>query len=184
MSEVESPPEEIQVKKAGFSIVGKLILAACMGVVILGECVIAYFLIPSAEDVAAVTEARLAQKAQLEDELVDETESEDEGVPEVEVDLGSYSITYKNGASMLHIDVSLAATLKEEDADEFERIFEEKKKRFSQLVMFEFRSAEPVDLYANELGLIRRQVLAKSNALFGKQIIRQVLVSAFSIVEQ
>lgn len=184
MSEVEAPPEETQESKPGFSLVGKIIVASCMAGVILVECAIAYLLIPSADDVAAATEARLAEDAK-DDEEVDEFEEPDaEVIPEVEVDLGAYSITYRNGATMLHIEVSLAATLKEEDSSEFETLFEEKKKRFSQLVMFEFRSAEPVDLHANELGLIRRQILEKSNALFGKQIVRQVLVSAFSVVEQ
>ena len=187
MSETETLVETeaaVEEPKAGFSLITKLLIAVFMAVVILTECAIAYLLIPSADEVAAATEARLAKDAQIKGEMDDEVKPAGEVIPEVEFDLGAYTITTKNGASMLHIDVSLAATLKEEDKTEFEELFEEKKKRFSQLVMFEFRSAEPVDLYANELGLIRRQILEKSNALFGKQIVRQVLVSAFSIVEQ
>jgi hypothetical protein len=41
-----------------------------------------------------------------------------------------------------------------------------------------------VDLQDPKLGLIRRRILAKSNALFGQRILQDVLVSQFFMIEQ
>ncbi|MEQ8791421.1 MAG: hypothetical protein RIC55_34480 [Pirellulaceae bacterium] len=169
------------------SLLGKLLVAGFMAGVILSECAIAYFMIPTPEQVAALTEANYRKQMKETPESIGESDGlapADDEVPEVEVDLGTYSITYQNGSSMLRIDLGLAGTMKDEESMEFDEVFEEKKKRFSQMVNVEVRSAELVDLQDPKLGLIRRRILEKSNALFGQRVLRDVLVSQFFIIEQ
>lgn len=178
--------EPVAPTKPRMSLTGKLLVGAFMAGVILMECAIAYFMIPTPEQVAAVAEANMAKRymERPEDLIDDDGILADDGAPEAEVDLGSYSITYQNGSSMLRIDLGLAGTLKEEEQAEFEDLFKEKERRFSQMINVEVRSAELIDLQDPKLGLIRRRILEKSNALFGKQILRDVLVSQFFIIEQ
>jgi hypothetical protein len=157
-----------------------------MAGVMLVECAIAYLMIPTPDQVAAVAEARLAERMRETADSIGEAPaiSAEEEVPHVEVNLGDYSITYPNGSTMLRIDVSLAGTVLEEDKFEFEQTFKEREKRYSQMVNIEFRSSELADIYSDNLDLIRRRILEKSNALFGKRLLRDVLISQYTILEQ
>jgi flagellar FliL protein len=179
---VPQPP----VSKPAITLVSKLLVGLFMAGVILTECAIAYFMMPTSEQVAAEAEARLAKriKETADDVGGEPAAPESKAPPEIEVELGDYSITYQNGASMLRVDVSLAATLLEEDKSTFDSLFKEKEKRFSQMVNVEFRSSDRVDLIDPKLGLIRRRILEKSNALFGKRLVRDVVVSQISLIEQ
>jgi flagellar FliL protein len=192
MAENEAPttgsPGAVSAKPK-MSLVGKLLIAGFMASVILIECAVAYFMIPTPEQVAAVTEANYKRRMMETPDSIAEADgviAENDEAPEVEVDLGTYSITYQNGASMMRIDLGLAGTIKEKDKEElkFDELFEEKKKRFSQMVNVEVRSAELVDLQDPKLGLIRRRILEKSNALFGQRILQDVLVSQFFMIDQ
>ena len=46
------------------------------------------------------------------------------------------------------------------------------------------RSAEGSDLADAGLGLIKRQILEKTNALLGKPLVKVVIISDFSYMEQ
>jgi flagellar FliL protein len=46
------------------------------------------------------------------------------------------------------------------------------------------RSADGTDLADAGLGLIKRQILEKTNALLGKALLRAIVVSDFSYLEQ
>jgi len=192
MAENEAPttesPGEVSAKPK-MTLIGKLLIAGFMASVILTECAVAYFMIPTPEQVAAVTEANYKRRIMETPDSIAEGDgviAEKDESPEVEVDLGTYSITYQNGSSMMRIDLTLAGTIKEKDKEElkFDELFAEKKKRFSQMVNVEVRSAELVDLQDPKLGLIRRSILEKSNALLGQRILQDLLVSQFFIIEQ
>jgi hypothetical protein len=144
-------------------------------------------MIPTPEQVAAVTEERLAERMKETAERVggDERLPAAEEVLDVEVDLGSYSITYPNGSTMLRIEVTLAGTILQDDKSKFDALFKEKERRYSQMVNIAFRSAELVDIVNDpNLDLIRRRILEKSNALFGQRILRDVVVSQYTTFEQ
>jgi flagellar FliL protein len=173
--------------KPGASLIGKLLIGGFVSGVILAECAIAYLMIPTPEQVAAVTEERLAERMKETAERVggDERLPAAEEVLDVEVDLGSYSITYPNGSTMLRIEVTLAGTILQDDKSKFDALFKEKERRYSQMVNIAFRSAELVDIVNDpNLDLIRRRILEKSNALFGQRILRDVVVSQYTTFEQ
>jgi flagellar FliL protein len=51
-------------------------------------------------------------------------------------------------------------------------------------VLFEIRNSTIEDLTDPGLALLKRKILAKSNELLGKPILRTVLFSDFSFIEQ
>jgi flagellar FliL protein len=163
--------------KPGASLIGKLLIGGFVSGVILAECAIAYLMIPTPEQVAAVTEERLAERMKETAERVggDERLPAAEEVLDVEVDLGSYSITYPNGSTMLRIEVTLAGTILQDDKSKFDALFKEKERRYSQMVNI---------VNDPNLDLIRRRILEKSNALFGQRILRDVVVSQYTTFEQ
>jgi flagellar FliL protein len=185
MSEQQATAEAPAAKSSG-GVMGKLLIAGFLGGVVAVECLLAYFLIPDAEQVAALAEKKMALR--LPETLAgselaaDETETN----ATVEERLGDYSITVSqpNASTALRVDFALVGTVLEEDSAEVKKLFERHEHRFRDQIFFEFRNSEPADLADPRLGLIKRRILEKSNALFGKPVLRSVVFSQFSYVEQ
>ncbi|MBX7072853.1 MAG: flagellar basal body-associated FliL family protein [Pirellulales bacterium] len=103
-----------------------------------------------------------------------------------EVDLGEYSIMATDpasGASLL-VDFHIFGTVTFDESGEFDALFEENRHRMRHQVITIVRSAEMADLTDASLGLIRRQILEKTNQLLGKPLVQEVIFSKFSFIEQ
>ena len=104
----------------------------------------------------------------------------------VEQDFGEYSVTAPQPStnSSLRIDFKLAGTVESEKKKEIEELFEKHKFRFADNVEFVVRNAEISDLNDPGLGLIKRRILEKSNRLFGETLVKEILITGFSMVDQ
>ncbi len=164
------------------SLFGKLLIVGFMLAVIGSECLVAYLLIPSADEVARRAEARMTEK--LQKQLG--TNSAMEENKTIEVDLGNYSITYHQPDTnrSLRIDFQLFGVVADADRADLEKRLERVKHRFRDQVIFEIRNADLNDLSDPSLGLIKRRILEKSNHLLGRAILQGVVFSDFSFVEQ
>lgn len=171
-------------KPAG-SLMNKLVIAGFMGSVVMVECALAYFLIPSADQVAALAEQNLQKKLPA---AMAETD-DDHGAATtatIEIDLGEYSVTVTqpNSATAIRVDFHLVGTARQEDADAVKAAFDASVHRFRDMVISEIRHLETTDLADPGLGLIKRRILEKSNALFGKPLLKSVVFPDFSYIEQ
>ena len=157
-----------------------------MGGVVAIECLVAYFLFPSPDEVAALAQRNLEKTlpATLNTEGALANEKETEAV--FETDLGEYSITVTqpNSTTALRVDFHLYGTVLDDDTSEIKTLFERNIHRFRDQVLYEIRNSEPADLADPGLALIKRRILEKSNALFGKPILRSIVFSQFSYIEQ
>jgi hypothetical protein len=85
---------------------GKLMIGGFMSSVVIIECLLAYFLIPTAEHVAALAEHNLQKK--LPAKLIDGHDDghHDDPAKSVEIDLGEYSITITqpNSPTAIRVD--------------------------------------------------------------------------------
>ena len=103
-----------------------------------------------------------------------------------EVELGTYNVTRFNPATntTLAIDFELFGTVLAEDATEFEHHFENSKARIREQVTMTLHGAESADLTDAGLGLIKRQILEKTNRALGEPLLKEVLFSKFNFVER
>lgn len=169
---------------------GKLMIAGFMGGVVAIECLLAYFFIPSAEQVAAMAEQNMQKKLPLDLKNEHGTNQEgDDSKPAVELDLGelgdfSITVTQPNSPTALRVDFQLVYTVREADQAEAKSLFDRNVHRFRDLVLSEIRNLEPTDLADPGLTLIKRRILEKSNILFGKPVLKSVVFSQFNYVEQ
>jgi len=179
--------------------------------VILAECLIAYRLLSggSAENTAEAssTSAPAAATKEHGNEPSGRVDAErretdhgktihsidplDEGVSAdvvgpMEVDLGQFTVTTHQPAAntTMRIDFHLYGIIAGKNKEEFEKAMKEVHQRFREQVLVTVRSAEGSDLADAGLGLIKRQILEKSNALLGKGMLRAVIISDFSYMEQ
>jgi len=187
----------------------KVKIAAIVGAIVLLQCVLAYLYLPGGGDSAAKSEAKKETAAS---HATDQDPGEGNGDTR-EVDLGKFSLTAfdPNSNTTLLIDFHLYGTVSvdhgekvekgakeeakggkggkageggEEDSSTFGRLFKKNKNRFRDQVIVIIRNAQMADLADPGLGLIKRQVLAKTNSLLGEPLLKEVLFSEFAVVQQ
>jgi flagellar FliL protein len=170
------------------SLFGKLKVIGFVTVVIVVECLIACLWLPGADETAAMASATLAAEPAAESLL--ETEAVEEDIMPVadqrEVDLGEFSVTAFQPISntTLRIDFHLFGTVGTEDEKLLLALIEENQHRFREQVLVTMRSADMNDLTDAGLGLIKRKILEKTNRMLGKPLLRAVIFSDFSFIEQ
>ena len=177
-----------------------ILVCVFVGVVILTECLFAYFLIPSTGDVEKWASQKGGAHAAKSSSGHDEHGSKDAGhghdanggaadgpaAHEIEVELGKFNVVIHQPAANLTMRVNfhLIGTLPEEASKEFEELLHHNEHRLRDQVIFEIRNSRVEDLTDPGLALLKRKILAKSNELLGKPILHTVLFSDFSYIEQ
>ncbi len=160
-------------------------IAAVLLVLIVAECLVAYLYLPSAADTAAMANA--AFNGQVDgDGLMGAEEEEEELIDQVEVDLGEFSVTSFQPVSnsTLRIDFHLFGTVETKNEDEFLTLMDDSMHRFREQVIVTVRGADITDLTDAGLGLVKRKILEKTNKSIGKPLLRTVIFSEFSFIEQ
>jgi flagellar FliL protein len=160
-----------------------ILIAVLVAVVILSECVFAWLLIPSTSDLESWAAAKAAKDAAGGQVAHDPKPS---GKPEVEVDLGKYNVVVHQPAAnvTLRVNFHLIGTVLDEQHHDFETLFEKNHHRLRDQAIFEIRNCQIEDLTDPGLALLKRRILAKSNDLLGKPVLRSVVFSDFSFIEQ
>jgi len=195
-------------KKSGLS--GKIKIAGILAAIVALQCLLAWFLLPSADPAAAAADTK-KEKGHAADKH--ETHAEDPHAERRECDLGKFSITSIDPSTntTLLIDFHLyGAVLAEpehespdagghddghghgkkkpegepEDNSKFGKQLKKNKHRFRDQVIVIIRNAQMSDLSDPALGLIKRQILAKTNSLFGEPMLKEVIFSDFAVVQQ
>ena len=180
------------------SLMKTLLVAGFVGGVILVECLMAYFMIPSSADIEALAKAKAETEHKgtedghgahnahgshgEKDKHGGHGEHGKEEDANAEIDLGKYNITVHRPSAdvTLRINFHLIGTVTEKDLGDFEMLLEKNQHRLRDRIIFEIRNSEVADLTDPGLGLIKRRILAKSNDLLGKPVLQSVVFSEFS----
>jgi hypothetical protein len=175
-----------------------IIVSVVVAIVILGECLFAYMLIPSRSELETWATAK-AQKEHAGSGHGDDAHGDakhgdakqgdgkhGEGHKEIEVDLGKYNVVVHQPAANMTLKVNfhLIGTVLETDHHEFEELLTKSQHRLRDQAIFEVRNSQIEDLTDPGLALLKRRILAKSNDLFGKPLLHAVVFSDFSFIEQ
>jgi flagellar basal body-associated protein FliL len=191
----------------------KVKIAAIIGVIVLLQCVLAYLYLPGGDSAAKGETKKEAAAAHPADKPEKEIAGDARG-DQREVDLGKFSLTAFDPTSntTLLIDFHLFGTVAadhdekdakgggehgghgghagkaaegtEDDNSNFGKLFKKNKYRFRDQVIVIIRNAQMSDLADPGLGLIKRQILAKTNSLLGEPLLKEVLFSDFAVVQQ
>ncbi len=167
------------------SVLGMALAAAFMGAVVVGECAVAWLMLPSVDEVVAQAEQRIEKKTPASHDPVDHLAGE-EHKPTMEVDLGQHSFTsfIPSRGVNVRIDFHLYGIVGEEEHKEFEGVYHHVSNRLKESVLVVIRNADVGDLTEANLGLIKRRILEKSNHLLGKRLLQEVVITDFTFVEQ
>jgi flagellar basal body-associated protein FliL len=190
----ETSAREVQpAKKTNF--VKKLAILGFIVSVIGLECGVAAFFmrsIGSAAETGGAAESKPEEKSAKHEKKAEgkhgerEAEGAKDPADQVEVVLGEFSVTSYQPATnnTLRIEFNLYGTVDSKDQKEFMTALEENLHRFRDQVLLIVRSAETTDLTDAGLGLVKRKILEKTNRMIGKPLLRSVIFSDFSFIEQ
>jgi len=104
----------------------------------------------------------------------------------MEVELGEFSImgpTAHSNASLI-VDCLVYGMVESAASHEFTSLFESKKVRIRDQIIVIIRSAEASDLADPALAVIKRRILVRINETLGKPLLKGVVFSRFSFMEQ
>jgi flagellar basal body-associated protein FliL len=174
------------------SILGKLVIALFLAAVILTECLVAYLYLPSGAAPEAKADVEAVHKEAPKEEKKKEAEKpageskESSVLEQAEVDMEEFSVTafQPSTNTTVRIDFHLYGTVDAKEQEEFSALLGKNVHRFREQVIFIVRSAELQDLTDAGLGLIKRRILEKTNHTLGKPLLKAVIVSDFSFLEQ
>ncbi len=189
-------------------------IGAIIGVIVLLQCALAYVYLPGGDSAAkgdAKKESAAAHPIDKPDkELTGEGRAEQR---EVDLGKFSLTAFNPNSNTTLLIDFHLFGAVAadhddkdakgggehggghgghggkagegtDEDNSNFGKLFKKNRNRFRDQVIIIIRNAQMTDLTDPGLGLIKRQILAKTNSLLGEPLLKEVLFSDFAVVQQ
>jgi len=147
----------------------KLFVSGLVASVVIAETFIFFFMVPSADDVAALAEARLIDKVEKRMEKDGEVKIDDPNAIK-EFPLGTYGIVFTPPGSdrNYRVEFRLFGTVRVKDEKKLETLYTERQGRFHHRMMLEVRNATMDELTENQLGLIQRRILATSNEILGE----------------
>ena len=180
MAEPEQPPVG-----AKASMLPKLLISGFITSIVIFETFIFFFMVPSADDVAALAEARLMNR--LEKSMAKDGEVVlDNANAIIEFPLGEYGITFTPpGSDRNHVvEFEVFGTIKEKDKKRLEELYNARQGRFRHRMMLEVRNATMDELTENQLGLLQRRILATSNEILEEPILLGVGFNDFQLREE
>lgn len=171
------------------SALGGLIKAVVIvSVLVVVEMVAAAMLIPSAEDTEALARdlARAAKGEETAATAGDDATSTDATEETREVELLTDNITRFNPESdaTLNIQFSVFGVVLAAEAEDYATQFEANTSRIHEQIMLTLHGAETADLSTAGLGLIKRQILEKTNRALGRPLLREVVFTKLNFVER
>ncbi|MDZ4658930.1 MAG: flagellar basal body-associated FliL family protein [Bythopirellula sp.] len=180
------------VKKPGLMTLIKAL--AVVSVLVLLQLVGVSMLMPSSEETGKIAEKLVAADAAHEAEEAEgsqahtEHKATKEGATHDmrEVKLGSYHVVTFNTdtGTSLNIDFELYGTVLAKEEPEFTHLFEANKVRLREQILVTLRGSEVADLSDPDLGLLKRQILEKTNRTLGKPLLSEAIFSKFSFIER
>jgi len=136
-----------------------------VGMIVVIETAMFFFLVPSAEQVSALAEQQLIQSVQEVAEEAEEEASDENQV--MEFDLGDFGETFSptDTDRSFVVEMRLYGLIRKKNKDKMEKEFEEKTGRLRHEIRKKIRNSELSELQDNQLGLLERRILTICNHL-------------------
>lgn len=160
------------------------LVVAFVGIVVVIETAMFFFLVPSAEQVSALAEAQLVQSVQ-EGAAKAEEETTDENKV-VEFELGTFGETFSpiETDRTFRVELKLYGLIRKKNQEKMEEEFESKNGRLRHAIRMKIRNSELSELQDNQLGLLERRILTTCNHLLDEDMLLGVGFHQYQLIEE
>ena len=176
----ENQPEVAE--KSGGS--GRGLVIAFVAVVMLMETGMFFFMVPSAEEVSALAEAKLIKSVQEGEEAAAEQASDENEVTEVELGMFGETFSPIDTEANYRVELRLFGLVRKKNKEQLEKEFQEKQGRMTHAIRLKIRNSEFSELQDNQLGLLERRILTTCNHLLDEDWLLGVGFNQYQLIEQ
>lgn len=168
-------------KKSGGN---KVVVIGFISIVVLFETAMFFFLVPSAEEISALAEARLVQSVQDKKEEANQKSIEEEKVEEFK--LGAFGETFSpiDTERQFRVELQLYGLVRNKNLSALKREFEAKEGRLRHAIRMKIRNSELAELQENQLGLLQRRILTTCNHLIEGDLLLGVGFTSYQVMEE
>ncbi|MEM1227367.1 MAG: dihydrolipoamide acetyltransferase [Planctomycetota bacterium] len=160
------------------------LIAAFVGLMVVLETGMFFFLVPSAEQVSALAEAQLIESVQEGAEEAEQEASDENRVEEFE--LGTFGETFSplNNDRSFRLEMRLYGTIRAKDRPQMTKDFERNNGRLRHAIRMKVRNSELSELQDNQLALLQRRILTECNHLLEDEILLGVGFHDYQLIEE
>tara|TARA_R110002049_G_scaffold2750_8_gene22196 strand:+ start:127599 stop:128159 length:561 start_codon:yes stop_codon:yes gene_type:complete len=182
--EQETPADEQSEPAPSSGGSGRGLVIAFVAVVMLLETGMFFFMVPSAEEVSALAEAKLIKSVQDGEQAAAEQESDENEV--VEHELGRFRETFSpiDTEANFEVELKLFGLVRKKNKEQLAKEFQEKEGRLRHAIRLKIRNSELAELQDNQLGLLERRILTKCNHLLDEDWLLGVGFNDYQLREQ
>lgn len=155
-----------------------------VSLVVLFETAMFFFLVPSAEEISALAEARLVQSVQETKEQADQKSVDDEKVEEFSLGMFGETFSPIDTERNFRVEMKLYGLVRKKNADALKTEFESKQGRLRHAVRMKIRNSELAELQENQLGLLQRRILTTCNHLIEGDLLLGVGFNDYQVTEE
>ena len=182
-NETENEVEEAPQPSAGGG-GSRMLIMAFVGIVVLLETGMFFFLVPSAEDVSALAEANLIKSVQdLDVESMEQ--ATDENKP-LEFQLGRYGEIFSpyDTTKNYRVEIDIYGLILTKNDEKMKEQFAEKEGRLRNAIRRKIRNSSMEELNENNHGMLERRILTECNHLLSEDMLLGVGFKAYQLIEQ
>lgn len=163
---------------------GRGLIIAFVSVVVLLETAMFFFLVPSAEDVSALAEAKLIKSVQEGEVAAEEIASNENKVLEFQLGLYGEIFSPHDTERTYRVELELYGLIRKKNESKMQSEFKEKEGRLRNAIRMKIRNSSLEELNENNLGLLERRILTTCNHLLEEDLLLGVGFKRYDLIEQ
>jgi hypothetical protein len=162
----------------------KVIVGGFISAVVIFETALFFFLVPSAEEISALAEARLVQAVHEKKKEAEEQSLDEEKVEEFS--LGEFGETFSpiDTERAFRVEMRIYGLVRKKNANKLKTEFAAKEGRLRHAIRMKIRNSELSELSENQLGLLQRRILTTSNHLLEGDLLLGIGFNDYQLVEE
>ncbi|HBJ34720.1 MAG TPA: dihydrolipoamide acetyltransferase [Planctomycetaceae bacterium] len=162
----------------------KVVIVGFISFVVVFETALFFFLVPSAEEISALAEARLVQTVQEQKEKAEEQAVDQEKVSEFA--LGEFGETFSpiDSERSYRVEMRIYGLVRNKNQEKLKAEFAQKEGRLRHAIRMKIRNSEVSELSENQLGLLQRRILTTSNHLLEGDLLLGIGFNDYQLVEE
>jgi flagellar basal body-associated protein FliL len=162
----------------------RTLIIGFVSIIVLFETAMFFFLVPSAEEISALAEARLVQSVQENKEEASKQAIDEEKVEEFQLGMFGETFSPIDTERQFRVEMKLYALVRKKNAAALKTEFEAKEGRLRHAVRMKIRNSELAELQENQLGLLQRRILTTCNHLIEGDLLLGVGFNDYQLMEE
>ncbi|MGV3486751.1 MAG: dihydrolipoamide acetyltransferase [Planctomycetaceae bacterium] len=162
----------------------RTIVIGCVSMVVLFETAMFFFLVPSAEEISALAEARLVQSVQQSQEVANQKSIDDDKVEEFKLGIFGETFSPIDTERQFRVELKLYGLVRKKNAGALKAEFDTKEGRIRHAIRMKIRNSELSELQENQLGLLQRRILTTCNHLIEGDLLLGVGFNDYQLIEE